>query len=290
MDAAVLAAAAEDAAARASTIGGGNVDLAKLRLTVEDLERYGPTLILDHKDTRRLARPGLVAVAASDQRTSRRNFFIRVISVGGLDGHGAGGRGARLLRGRRGASIAAMPIFSIASGCTVARRRKRSAPISTTTTSPTARTVADARLAGQQRHLAEVAAGLDARDLARAPAPAPRSPRRRARRTSTALPRPAGRSSRRCRRPAAARRARSAWRSSGVSAANRSTSAEQALFVGVDLVAGIRLCPVALVLRPGSATGSRCRGAGTSSRSPSAPRRATARRRRSRRSRSARGR
>lgn len=31
-------------------IGGGNVDLAKLRLTVEDLERYGPTLILDHKD------------------------------------------------------------------------------------------------------------------------------------------------------------------------------------------------------------------------------------------------
>ena len=31
-------------------VGGGNVDLAKLRLTVEDLERYGPTLILDHKD------------------------------------------------------------------------------------------------------------------------------------------------------------------------------------------------------------------------------------------------
>jgi hypothetical protein len=30
--------------------GSGNVDLAKLRLTVEDLERYGPTLILDHKD------------------------------------------------------------------------------------------------------------------------------------------------------------------------------------------------------------------------------------------------
>jgi hypothetical protein len=32
-------------------VGGNNVDLAKLRLTVEDLERYGPTLILDHKDT-----------------------------------------------------------------------------------------------------------------------------------------------------------------------------------------------------------------------------------------------
>jgi hypothetical protein len=32
-------------------VGGGNVDLAKLRLTVEDLERYGPTLILDHKDS-----------------------------------------------------------------------------------------------------------------------------------------------------------------------------------------------------------------------------------------------
>ena len=32
-------------------IGGGNVDLAKLRLTVEDLERYGPTLILDQKDS-----------------------------------------------------------------------------------------------------------------------------------------------------------------------------------------------------------------------------------------------
>jgi hypothetical protein len=32
------------------SMGGGNVDLAKLHLTVEDLERYGPTLILDHKD------------------------------------------------------------------------------------------------------------------------------------------------------------------------------------------------------------------------------------------------
>ena len=31
-------------------VGGSDVDLAKLRLTVEDLERYGPTLILDHKD------------------------------------------------------------------------------------------------------------------------------------------------------------------------------------------------------------------------------------------------
>ena len=30
--------------------GSGHVDLAKLRLTVEDLERYGPTLILDQKD------------------------------------------------------------------------------------------------------------------------------------------------------------------------------------------------------------------------------------------------
>jgi len=32
-------------------VGGGNIDLQKLRLTVEDLERYGPTLILDHRDT-----------------------------------------------------------------------------------------------------------------------------------------------------------------------------------------------------------------------------------------------
>jgi hypothetical protein len=32
------------------SMGDGDVDLAKLRLTVEDLERYGPTLILDHKD------------------------------------------------------------------------------------------------------------------------------------------------------------------------------------------------------------------------------------------------
>jgi hypothetical protein len=32
-------------------VGGSNVDLAKLRLTIEDLERYGPTLILDQKDT-----------------------------------------------------------------------------------------------------------------------------------------------------------------------------------------------------------------------------------------------
>ena len=30
-------------------VGGSNVDLEKLRLTVEDLERYGPTLIVDHK-------------------------------------------------------------------------------------------------------------------------------------------------------------------------------------------------------------------------------------------------
>ena len=32
-------------------VGAGNVDLAKLRLTVEDLERFGPTLILDQKDS-----------------------------------------------------------------------------------------------------------------------------------------------------------------------------------------------------------------------------------------------
>ena len=32
------------------SVAGGDVDLAKLRLTVEDLERFGPTLILDHKD------------------------------------------------------------------------------------------------------------------------------------------------------------------------------------------------------------------------------------------------
>jgi len=32
-------------------VGGNQVDLAKLRLTVEDLERYGPILILDQKDT-----------------------------------------------------------------------------------------------------------------------------------------------------------------------------------------------------------------------------------------------
>jgi hypothetical protein len=32
-------------------VGGGNVDLAKLRLTVEDLEHFGPTLIVDHKDS-----------------------------------------------------------------------------------------------------------------------------------------------------------------------------------------------------------------------------------------------
>ena len=28
----------------------GDVDLAKLKLTVEDLEHFGPTLIVDHKD------------------------------------------------------------------------------------------------------------------------------------------------------------------------------------------------------------------------------------------------
>jgi hypothetical protein len=32
-------------------IGRSNIDLARMRLTVEDLERYGPILILDQKDT-----------------------------------------------------------------------------------------------------------------------------------------------------------------------------------------------------------------------------------------------
>lgn len=32
-------------------IGRSNVDLARMRLTVEDLERYGPILILDQRDT-----------------------------------------------------------------------------------------------------------------------------------------------------------------------------------------------------------------------------------------------
>ena len=32
------------------SLNGEAVDLAQLRLTVEDLERYGPALILDHKD------------------------------------------------------------------------------------------------------------------------------------------------------------------------------------------------------------------------------------------------
>jgi hypothetical protein len=32
-------------------VGSGKVDLAKLGLSVEDLERYGPTLILDQKDS-----------------------------------------------------------------------------------------------------------------------------------------------------------------------------------------------------------------------------------------------
>jgi hypothetical protein len=34
------------------SVGGGDVDLAKLRLTVEDLEHFGPTLIVDHKDSK----------------------------------------------------------------------------------------------------------------------------------------------------------------------------------------------------------------------------------------------
>jgi hypothetical protein len=32
-------------------IGRSNVDLARMRITVEDLERYGPILILDQRDT-----------------------------------------------------------------------------------------------------------------------------------------------------------------------------------------------------------------------------------------------
>jgi hypothetical protein len=31
-------------------LGNSNVDFAKLRITIEDLERFGPTLILDQKD------------------------------------------------------------------------------------------------------------------------------------------------------------------------------------------------------------------------------------------------
>jgi len=31
-------------------VGNSNVDLARLKLTVEDLERFGPTLIVDHRD------------------------------------------------------------------------------------------------------------------------------------------------------------------------------------------------------------------------------------------------
>ncbi|HET7618479.1 MAG TPA: hypothetical protein VFK20_08215 [Vicinamibacterales bacterium] len=30
-------------------VGGDNIDLEDLKMTVEDLERYGPTLIVDHK-------------------------------------------------------------------------------------------------------------------------------------------------------------------------------------------------------------------------------------------------
>ena len=34
----------------AFNFGSGDFDLKKLRLTVEDLEKFGPTLIVDHKD------------------------------------------------------------------------------------------------------------------------------------------------------------------------------------------------------------------------------------------------
>lgn len=33
-------------------VGRGNMSLEDLKLTVEDLERFGPTLIVDHRDTR----------------------------------------------------------------------------------------------------------------------------------------------------------------------------------------------------------------------------------------------
>ena len=32
------------------SVGGGAIDLQKMRISVEDLERFGPTLIVDHKD------------------------------------------------------------------------------------------------------------------------------------------------------------------------------------------------------------------------------------------------
>ena len=34
------------------TMNGNHVDMAKLHLTVDDLDRYGPTLIVDHKDSK----------------------------------------------------------------------------------------------------------------------------------------------------------------------------------------------------------------------------------------------
>ena len=82
-----------------------------------------------------------------------------------LDGRGVCDGGRLIWSSPARRTIAAMPIFSIASGCAVARRRNRSAPISTTTTSPSGEHRRRARLAGQQRHLAEIAAALDPRDL-----------------------------------------------------------------------------------------------------------------------------
>ena len=64
------------------------MDLEDLKLTVEDLERFGPTLIVDHKYTRRRACPRLVAVTVPVRPNApldSASFFRPVILwIGGV--------------------------------------------------------------------------------------------------------------------------------------------------------------------------------------------------------------
>ena len=46
-------------------LNGNHMNLEDLKLTAEDLERFGPTLIVDHQNSDRRTRPRLVAIASA---------------------------------------------------------------------------------------------------------------------------------------------------------------------------------------------------------------------------------
>ena len=107
----------------------------------------------------------LVAAGVSRRQPNRRNFFIRAISVVVSTVTAPAVAVLICSRPARRAIAAIADLLDRVPGATVARRRNRSAPISTTDDVADGQHRRRARLAGQERHLAEVPAGLDARHL-----------------------------------------------------------------------------------------------------------------------------